>query len=514
MSAPAEARPKIEQGEILSPQYTENVAAQGGAPQPEKVSPSFPPEHLAQAELAPADEANICVPAIGSTEAEALEAESDFWEIPENDSVASLLGEFTGPLSRSTAYALRRAGRYLPMIERVLEEEELPPELASLPMVESHYLPEARSSADAVGLWQFIESTAEASGLRVDWWVDQRLDPELATRAAARHLKALYERFGDWELSLAAYNAGPGGVSRALERSGTDNFWELADSGTLRRETKRYVPKFYAALAIQRDPESYGFAVAPEMPEEFDTVIVDSPVDLLTISRLSGISRSRLHRLNPSLRRECTPPGASSYPLRVPAGMGQLVEDELEKLSRAERLDFVKYTVKGGDSVHAIARRFGTSVDAISDLNALLNPKLIKPRQTLVIPVRKGTGAEIASLELKEGGRGTYVVRGGDNVWKIARAFKVHVTDIISWNGLGDEGIIRPGDKLYVSGGREADSIASRAGDVYVVAPGDSPWSIAERHGVDVKDLMRWNGLGKGFVIRPGDRLAVSAKGN
>ena len=478
------------------------------------VTPSLTDDSAFAPEV-PADEGEaLCVPAAVGDDSLTQESEADFWEIPENNSVESLLGEFTGPLSRSTAYALKRAGRYMPMIERVLAEEELPQELSSLPMVESHYLPEARSRADAVGLWQFIESTAEASGLRVDWWVDQRLDPELATRAAARHLKELYERFGDWELSLAAYNAGPGGVSRALERSGTDNFWELADSGILRRETTRYVPKFYAALAIQRAPESYGFSVDPEMPEEFDTVIVDSPVDLLTVSRLSGISRSRLHRLNPSLRRECTPPGASSYPLRVPSGMGELVRAELDNLTRAERLDFVKYTVKSGDSVHAIARRFSTSVDAITDLNALSNPRLIKPKQTLVIPVRKGTGAEIAALGSKHDGRRTYVVRGGDTVWRIARAFNVPVNDILKWNGLGKNGSIRPGDKLYVSGLSDVGEIASSSGEVYVVSAGDSPWSIAERYGVDVDDLLRWNGLGKGFVIRPGDRLTVSPKGN
>ncbi|HSH68564.1 MAG TPA: lytic transglycosylase domain-containing protein, partial [Deferrisomatales bacterium] len=273
-------------------------------------------------------------------------AEPAGWAVPARPEIDAVLAEFTGSQRRAVARALERAAGYLPMIRRVLAAAELPPELAYLPMVESHYTADARSPAEAVGLWQFIDTTAQGAGLRVDWWVDERLDPELATRAAARHLQELHARFGDWELVLAAYNAGPGGVGRALERSGAEDFWALAEAGGLRAETRRYVPKFYAALRVAEDPARFGFeAAAGDAPLEYDTVTVAAPVDLFTVARTAGLSVGELQQLNPGLRRRCTPPGGDAYPLRVPPGQGAQVAAVLAGLGPEERTDFLRYRV-------------------------------------------------------------------------------------------------------------------------------------------------------------------------
>ncbi len=311
--------------------------------------------------------------------------------VPDHPRVSEMLVELQGSRRLTLSRALGRGQRYLPMIQRILEEEGLPEDLAYLALVESHFQPDARSPAGAVGLWQFIATTARASGLRVDWWVDERLDPELATRAAARHLKELYAQFGNWDLALAAYNAGPGGVSRMLAATGARTFWELVAAGAVRSETARYVPKFYAAVAVAREPERYGVeVVGRQAPLAYDTVRVDTPVDLVTAARLCGSTPVRLARLNPALVRRCTPPGPGRYPLRVPPGSGTRLARALGALSPAERLSFRRYRLRAGDTLWAVGRRFGTRPTAIAQLNGIADPRSLRPGRDLVVPVPVG----------------------------------------------------------------------------------------------------------------------------
>jgi membrane-bound lytic murein transglycosylase D len=438
--------------------------------------------------------------------------------IPDRPEVQKVVAEFTGVRRRSFAAALRRGGRYLPMIREILASAGLPEELCYLPLVESHYRPNARSPAGAVGLWQFMASTARASGLRVDWWADERLDPEASTRAAARHLQELYAEFMDWELVLAAYNAGAGRVARALERSPAGGFWELASQRGLRAETRRYVPKFYAAVAIARDPEAYAMAVdRSEGPLAYATVWVDSPVGLATAAGIIGTRRKILRELNPALRRGCTPPGERSYPLRVPPDAAERLREVLAATPASERLQLVRHEVRPGDTLWDIARRHGTKARAIAELNSVRDARSLRPGQALAVPVGGGVARPkrlkpaVAGID-KGLGRPVHVVAPGDTVWAIARRYSVTSREVLRWNRLARDALIKPGDHLIV-GPESGESFAS-AGDVrvHVVRRGDTLWAISRRYGVPVGALLQRNGLAPDAVLRPGDRLWVGAR--
>ena len=428
--------------------------------------------------------------------------------VPEHPAVDTLLAEFSGPRRRGLVDAFRRGQRYLPMIRQIFREQGIPEDLAFLALVESHFRPDARSRAGAVGLWQFIRSTARMAGLRVDWWVDERLDPEASTRAAALHLRELYERFGDWNLALAAYNAGPGAVSRAISRRGSRSYWDLMTAGELRSETCRYVPKFYAAVAIARNPGAYGLVQPdPEPPLRYDTVWVRSPVDLITAARLAGVAPARLRELNPALLRGCTPPGAGRYPLRVPPGLGEPVASALERLPPERRLSFRRYRVRPGDTLWGIGRRFGTRPGAIAELNGIRSPRALRPGAELVVPVAAG------ALRRPPAGRGpglagpVHEVRRGESLWTIARDHGLTTRQLAAWNGLDLRGVIRPGQRLRLA--PPGTPAPEPRGEVYVVRRGDTLWGIARRYGVGLHDLLRWNGLPEDHVLRPGEEIRV-----
>ncbi|MHB8764242.1 MAG: lytic transglycosylase domain-containing protein, partial [Deferrisomatales bacterium] len=429
--------------------------------------------------------------------------------VPEREVVRGVLAEYTGPLRRSFGNALRRGEKYLPMIREALSAEGVPEELAYLALVESHFVPEARSPAGAVGMWQFIESTARLSGLRVDWWVDERLDPEAATRAAARHLKELYAQFGDWDLSLAAYNAGPGGVGRALSRNDADGFWTLLDAGALRAETSRYVPKFYAALTVARDPAAHGFdlGVAAEALPRFDRIRVDSPVDLATVARLAGVENRAVAELNPALLRNCTPPGEASYPLRLPAGTGQAVAVGLASIPPAERLAFRRHRVRPGESLATLSQRYGAPPGALAQLNGLAATGRLRAGAELVVPVAEGLKDRRAVVDEKKSPR-VYVVQSGDTASGIARRHGVSTDELLRWNGMDRKSILRPGER-FVLGPVAGERLA--AARFHVVREGETLWGISRRYGVSLEDLQRRNDLPAGAVLRPGDRLVLGA---
>jgi membrane-bound lytic murein transglycosylase D len=221
---------------------------------------------------------------------------------------------------------LRRSGRYLPLVRRILVENGLPGELVCLAMVESGFDAKAVSGAQAVGLWQFMPETARRYGLRVDAWVDERLDPEKSTQAAARYLRDLYRKYESWDLAIAAYNAGERRINRVLRRTGRRDFWQLARRGFFHRETRYHVIKFNAAVAIIRDLEGSGFTdLELDPPIRFDTVVVPAGTPLRRIAEVLHAPVDALTELNPQLIRGLTPPGVPSWPLRVPVGTGEMV---------------------------------------------------------------------------------------------------------------------------------------------------------------------------------------------
>lgn len=280
---------------------------------------------------------------------------------------------------------LGRLERHRPMVEQIFAEFNLPGDLVFLSLVESGFNTRAVSRAKAVGPWQFIKSTAKAYDLRVDKWIDERRDPIKSTIAAARYLRDLYQLFGSWPLAMAAYNAGERKVGRALIRAQADDFWDLTDTKLLKRETKEYVPRFLAAALIAKDPTRFGFAVPAQTPVEYDEVIVTRPIHLRTAALAAGASYEELKALNPELRKDLTPPDPA-YHLKVPAGRKEAYLANLATYQDWKRVHAVRYRVRRGDTLPLLASRYGTTVPAILEANAMTKSEKPKPGDWLLLP--------------------------------------------------------------------------------------------------------------------------------
>jgi membrane-bound lytic murein transglycosylase D len=287
---------------------------------------------------------------------------------------------------KSVEEALARSGRYRKMILKHLRRAKLPEELFWLVMTESEFKQKAISRSGAGGLWQFMPFTGRKYGLEVSYWVDERYDPEKATKAAVQYLTELYQWFGDWHLAMAAYNRGENGIGRDLKFSRSTDFSGLSKRGALPGETHNYVPKFMACVLIGENPERYGLKVEYEKPEAYDVVPIPKPLDLKIAAKAAGITERDLRRMNPELRAWCTPKNRKSYPLRVPAG---IKDSFLERLSKVKDWNpgpqLVTYKVRRGDFLGKIARRYRTSVKAIMRLNGIRNPKRLRIGQKLKI---------------------------------------------------------------------------------------------------------------------------------
>lgn len=282
---------------------------------------------------------------------------------------------------------LRRAGKYLEPMAEIFREKNLPQELVFLPLVESGFRLMAYSHKRAAGPWQFIPSTARRFGLKIDWWIDERRDPIKSTRAAAEYLQDLYEMFGSWNLALAAYNAGERRIQRALKRAKSNDFWVLRRTRYIRRETKNYVPSYIAAAAIAIHPERFGLErVTYNTPLMYDEVTMYSPIDLSLVAEFTGVKTTDIKILNPELRRWCTPPNVSSYTLRIPRGTREQFIANLSNAREDELLYVELYTVKKGDTVWDLSKRFGVPSQAIIDLNYLNKRALIIAGKKIVFP--------------------------------------------------------------------------------------------------------------------------------
>jgi len=337
------------------------------------------------------------------------------YQVEDNHQVRRFLDMFQTGHRRVLVEAwLARAGRYLPMILEVFQQKGLPEELVFTAMIESGFNPIAVSRAGAKGLWQFMEPTARRYGLRVDRWLDERLDPEKSTVAAANHLRDLYAVFGSWNLAKAAYNAGENKVLRAIRGMGTSDFWALARGRHLKEETKNFVPAIQAAGIIGREPDRYGFAVTPQDPLKYDVVQVPPSTALKRIADLSGLPLDELERLNTELRLKQTPPGGP-YVLKVPVGGAERVQVALQRevASRTQvatgrggqrtgqfraatppNAEF--HVVKSRETLSAIAKRYGVSVPEITRWNRLGAMSQIRPGDRLQVaslaPTVEGQG--------------------------------------------------------------------------------------------------------------------------
>ncbi|MEX2569717.1 MAG: LysM peptidoglycan-binding domain-containing protein [Gemmatimonadota bacterium] len=365
---------------------------------------------------------------------------------------------------------IRSGDYYAEFVREIFRAEGIPTDLYHLGMIESGYTPVARSRAGAVGMWQFMPAASQDMGLRVDDAVDERLDPVRSTRAAARYLRTLHRIHGDWALAVAAYNAGPGRISRSLERFGARDFWDLARRGDLAAETRQYVPRLYAVTIIGRDRERFGFEspAAAAQGFAFDSVHVDRSLPLADLAVIGGFEHDALATLNPHLVRGVTPAGG--YWLWVPAGAG----------SRMQRA-YLAFSV-GGTGRDRLAQRDGGEVADESD------------------------GIDVA-------GDGIHRVRSGETLWALARQYGVSIVDLQDANGITGS-VIVPGQRLRIpamasDGNRDGEVAIEQSGPIeHVVEAGDTLWGIAERYGSSVEAIERLNGLGVRPIL-PGQRLAV-----
>jgi membrane-bound lytic murein transglycosylase D len=421
-----------------------------------------------------------------------------------NAHVEREIARFRGSERKFFIESYRRSGQHRPMIVRKLRAAGLPEELSWLPLVESGFKTRALSSARALGMWQFISSTGSRYGLNRTRWIDERMDPEKSTAAAIQYLTDLHGMFGDWMTALAAYNCGEHRVMSVIRRQENgylDRFWDLF--GALPWETARYVPRFLATLLIVGDPEKYGFELPDPLPPlGYDAVTVTRHIRLEDLDHALGLEEKTMAVFNPELRRGTTP--AETYALKVPSAVAPSFDATLAALppyTPPPEESYAIHRVRRGQTLSVIARRYGTSVNAIVRANHLRSRNRIRIGQRLKIPQSGGSAAVVAAAS---GGATSmrYTVRRGDSLWKLASRYGTTVDRIKSDNGLRS-GQLAIGQKLTIRTGIPAGS------RTYTVRRGDTIGRIAQAQKVSINSILRSNGLSRSSTIYPGQVLLI-----
>jgi membrane-bound lytic murein transglycosylase D len=394
-----------------------------------------------KSEPAPIDEANEVTPPVdlnvkAKAEAEIKSTHSDL-PLMMTDQVAGYINYFSNRGRGTLEHALARSGQYEEMIHRVLKEEGVPQDLIYLAQAESGFHPLAVSRAGARGMWQFMGSRAKGYGLSRNWWVDDRQDPEKATRAAARHLRDLYGEFGDWYLAMAAYNSGPGTVQSAVKRTGYADFWELYRRNVLPKETRNYVPIIVAVTIMAKNPEQYGLeSIVREKPVAYDTVKIDYPVDLRLVAECVDATPSELQELNPSLLRLTTPKD-QPFELHLPAGKKEKFLTAVAEIPADKRVWWRYHKVQAGETLAGIARTYHTSSKAIAQANNL-DDEPLQSEAKLIIPIAPGKSADSTTYAHAIT---RYKVRRGDTVTSVAAEFGISPKMVRVWNRLKGDGL-------------------------------------------------------------------------
>lgn len=457
---------------------------------------------------------------------------------------------------------LTRAVKYQPMMRRIFNEEKVPEELTYLAFIESGLNPSARSWAAAVGMWQFIRATGSVYGLEANWWIDERRDPEKATRAAARHLRDLYNIWGDWHLAMANYNISPRGLKRAINRAGgVEDYW--AAYPYLPRETRGYVPGFIATTMIGMNPEEFGFQKSYEGEAySYEVVEVEGLMELTELAKAAGITTAELKEYNPELLRWATPPGGK-YPLKIPVQTKEEFLANYENIPKENRSqNITMHTVSRGESLGIIARKYGTTVAGLYASNENLS-STIYPGQKVVVPLPRGSASQISANQPTNQQRSVntsrsssssnkvsapanstalkYKVKTGDTIGHIAEWYDVRAWNIRTWNGIGNT--IRVGqtltihvpdnrinhyekvDNMSYAEKQEIERKQRRGEDIflasatstdsenystYTVKRNDTLSEIAESFGMGLSELRRLNNI-SGNQIYVGQKLRISS---
>jgi membrane-bound lytic murein transglycosylase D len=426
--------------------------------------------------------------------------------------------------------AFGRAELYMYHIITELEARGMPLEIALLPVVESAFEPYAYSRARAAGMWQFIPGTGSRFGLKQNWWYDGRRDVVESTRAAFDYLQFLHDEFnGDWLLAIAAYNCGEMNVTRAIRKNLAAHkpidFWSLK----LPKETQAYVPKLLAMRRLVADPEAYGlgFSRIPNQPY-FARVETLGQIDLKVAADIAGISHEQLYELNPAFHRWATDPSGPHY-LLVPSDVAELFKQNITQLTAEQRLSATIYTVKKGDSVASVAKKFTTSAEVVREMNDLpsgaltVGVDLRVPVSGVGLPPKVMLAAARVDGKRDRALRGrqhVHIVRRGDSLWGIARRTGIDVNTLAMMNGMQPGDTLRAGQRLQLT--KSSSKSASRGAQLastttslgarpvtYTVRSGDTLSAIARMFQVTVAQIVNWNDIGTKASIKPGQKLTI-----
>lgn len=496
---------------------------------PENAEAQTDEESEAPAKPAPIDEiADLTLPA-GDPRL-AIRANQELMTVPHdlpltvNESVLQYLSFFTTTRGRAiVTHGLDRAGRYSAMIRRVLKEEGVPQDLIYLAQAESAFQPDAVSRAGARGIWQFMPFRGEEYDLERTYYIDERSDPEKATRAAAHHLRDLYGMFGDWYLVMAAYNSGPLTVAKAIERTGYADFWELQKRRVLPKQTQNYVPIILAIALVAKAPSLYGIQVDAEKAPQLEAVKLVHPIDLRLVADAVNADVEDLHQLNPQLLRNVTP-SLASFQLNLPAGAGKLFEDNIQQVPEDKWTSWRLHSTESGETLAEIAKHYRVTVSAIEQANHL-EPHAVLPQGFLLtVPTAPAPVVHLVR----------YRVQRGDTLAGIADRFDVTVAQLKKWNRIsGDRAPRGTRLRIYAGSGESAQSaparpksaqnmpgkygvrtVSSRATTEgkaleYRVKPGETLYSIARQNQTTVSALREANDFLADRPLEAGDVLKI-----
>ncbi|WP_457639973.1 LysM peptidoglycan-binding domain-containing protein [Persephonella sp.] len=432
------------------------------------------------------------------------------------------------------SFYLSRGKKYIPLIKEIFDRHGIPDELIFLPIIESHFNIKAKSPAGAAGLWQFMPQTARMYGLTINKWIDERYDVEKSTTAAALYLKDLYGIFEDWSLALASYNTGEGVIIRKINKYGGLNFWDIDEY--LSRETRNYVPNFLATVAVVRElleKEHFDY-----LHSEFDILRVNRPVSLRYIASLIGVPLETLKELNPHLKKGVIPPVEGQFNLYIPKGYKETLKIALEKSPVEKYPAFVEYTVKKGDSLAKIAKKYGTTVSYLKKINDLENTVIVAgsvlkvPSYIKALPDYYDGVIDLTEDVIYTPKGVIYKVKKGDTLSKIAKKFRVSVSALKRWNKI--DGFIYPNQRIVIYRKIKHRNIGSSAVVKrninylkrkvkkrkptfryihYKVKSGDSLIKIAKKYGVSVQQIKKWNKLNSS-IIRVGQKITIIKRVN